>query len=164
MAQRCWLPGSLSGSPHPPRTQSDLLKVLPKAEYPLSHMTSVCWKRSTSKEGVTLQNSSALGLANFSRKVWEGCRILSAAEPGVQRDAEKTGKTQSWKLFLTRPGLWSNRVGLSRFCRCNLGQMTPLLGKMAYFFEQDAVSSGKNVTQGHRWSYIFFPCFRAHDS
>lgn len=103
MAQRCWLPGSLSGSPHPPRTQSGLLNVLPKMEYPLSHMTSVCWKSSPSKEGVTLQNSSALGLAGFSRKVWEGSRILSAAEPGVQGDAEKTGKTQSWKLFLIRP-------------------------------------------------------------
>lgn len=95
--------GSLSGSPHPPRTQSGLLKVRPKMEYPLSHMTSVYWKSSPSKEGVTLQNSSALGLAGFSRKVWEGSRILSAAEPGVQGDAEKTGKTQSWKLFLIRP-------------------------------------------------------------
>lgn len=80
----------------------------------LSHMTSVCWKESPSKEGVTLQNSSTLGSASFSWQVWEGSWVLHASEQGAQGDVEMTGKAQSRKLCLIRPeGLWGNTGAVS---------------------------------------------------
>lgn len=83
-AERRWLLAYLPSSPQPLRTPRWLCPIRPaqspaKMEHTLGHMTSVCWKRSPSKEReVILQNFSSLGSASFARKVWEGGRAPSA--------------------------------------------------------------------------------------